>query len=88
MARLNLNSICDIVYRLRRGQSERGIAKDLGILVTRSGIITILLGVRAIWTCIGLFRSLTSCRASLVPRRRPRWWSRPWSHIGRWWKTS
>jgi transposase len=30
MERLNLNSICDIVYRLRRGQSERGIAKDLG----------------------------------------------------------
>jgi len=30
MERLNLNSICDIVYRLRRGQSERAIAKDLG----------------------------------------------------------
>ena len=30
MERLNLNSICDIVYRLRRGQSERGIARDLG----------------------------------------------------------
>jgi transposase len=30
MERLDLNSICDIVYRLRRGQSERGIAKDLG----------------------------------------------------------
>jgi len=30
MERLNLNSISDIVYRLRRGQSERAIAKDLG----------------------------------------------------------
>jgi len=30
MERLNLNTIRDIVYRLRRGQSERGIAKDLG----------------------------------------------------------
>ena len=30
MERLNLNTISDIVYRLRRGQSERGIAKDLG----------------------------------------------------------
>jgi hypothetical protein len=30
MERLNLNSICDIVYRLRRGQSGRAIAKDLG----------------------------------------------------------
>jgi hypothetical protein len=30
MERLNLNSISDIVYRLRRGQSERAIAKDVG----------------------------------------------------------
>ena len=30
MERLSLNSICDIVYRLRRGQSERAIAKDMG----------------------------------------------------------
>lgn len=30
MERLNLNTICDIVYRLRQGQSERAIAKDLG----------------------------------------------------------
>lgn len=30
MERLNLNTICDIVYRLRRGQSERAIARDLG----------------------------------------------------------
>ena len=30
MERLNLNSISEIVYRLRRGQSERAIAKDLG----------------------------------------------------------
>jgi len=30
MERLNLNTIACVVYRLRRGQSERAIAKDLG----------------------------------------------------------
>jgi len=30
MERLNLNTICDIIYRLRRGQSVRAIGRDLG----------------------------------------------------------
>ncbi len=30
MERLQLDRICDIIYRLRRGQLERAIAKDLG----------------------------------------------------------
>lgn len=30
MERLNLNTICDIIYRLRQGQSLRAIGRDLG----------------------------------------------------------
>jgi transposase len=30
MERLNLNTICDIIYRLRQGQTQRAIERDLG----------------------------------------------------------
>lgn len=30
MEQLNLNTICDIIYRLRQGQSQRAIERDLG----------------------------------------------------------
>jgi len=30
MERLNMNTVCDIIYRLRQGQSLRAIERDLG----------------------------------------------------------